>query len=157
MKPFLARCIISMLLLYIRMLSSLSFTFILRVSAAMSLSFPESDVPGQHRRAFNTNMQAPVPIVSINAFIRCLNQDSMTDFYVLPRFRKLSAPRIVTTPRPQLLWSTILLSDSQIRPRSAFPSNFSIICLLNSCFFPYFFSASWLLANGLENPILTPW
>ncbi len=44
-----------------------------------------SDEPGQHRRAFitNLNMQVPVPIVSINTFVWCLNQDSMTAFYVL--------------------------------------------------------------------------
>jgi hypothetical protein len=47
--------------------------------------FP-SDVPGQHRRAFITKMQVLVPIVSINAFCWCLDQDSMTDFYVLPLF-----------------------------------------------------------------------
>ncbi len=72
--------VLYMLLLHISMLS---FTFILRVAAAVP--FP-SDVPGQHRRAFVTNMQVPVLIVSINAFVWCWNQDSMTDFYVLPRF-----------------------------------------------------------------------
>jgi hypothetical protein len=72
--------VLSMLLLHISMLD---FTFILRVAAAMSLP---SDIPGQHRRAFITNMQVPIPIVSINAFVWCSYQDSITDFYVLPRF-----------------------------------------------------------------------
>jgi hypothetical protein len=59
-----------------------------------------SDVPEQHRRAFITNMQVPLPIVSINAFIRCLHQDSMTDFYVLPRFALLlRARRLVSDAR----------------------------------------------------------
>jgi hypothetical protein len=72
--------VLSMLFLHISMLS---FTFVMRVAAAVSLSV---HVPGQHRRAFITNMQVPVPIVSINAFVWCLNQDSMTDFYEMPRF-----------------------------------------------------------------------
>ncbi len=97
--------VLYMLLLHISMLS---FTFFLQVAAAVSLSVLPSDVPGQHRRAFVKNIQGPVPIISINAFVWCLNQDSMTDFYVLPRF----SPRTITTPRPQLSWSTILLSDS---------------------------------------------
>jgi hypothetical protein len=69
--------VLYMLLLHISMRS---FTFILRVASAVSLSVR------QHRRAFVTNMQVPVLIVSINAFVWCLNQDSVTDFYVLPRF-----------------------------------------------------------------------
>jgi hypothetical protein len=72
--------VLYMLLLHISMLS---FTFILRVAAAVSLSVRRTS---QHRRAFVTNMQVPVPIVSINAFVWCLNQDLVTDFYVLPRF-----------------------------------------------------------------------
>jgi hypothetical protein len=70
-------------------ISMLSFTFIMRLAAAV---FFLSDVPGQHRRAFVTNMKVPVPIVSINAFVWYLNQDSMTDFYVLPRFMKFPVP-----------------------------------------------------------------
>jgi hypothetical protein len=78
MKPFLARLI-----------CHTSFTCWCYILACSVLSlfcawllpcpFP-SDVPGQHRRAFVTNMQVPVLIVSINAFVRCLDQDSVTDF-----------------------------------------------------------------------------
>ena len=55
--------VLYMLLLHISMLS---FTFILRVAAAVSI---QSDVPGQHRLAFVTNMKVPVPIISIYAFV----------------------------------------------------------------------------------------
>jgi len=85
MKPFLARLI-----------CHTSFTcccYILACSVLplfcawlLPCPFP-SDVPGQHRRAFITNVQVPVPIISINAFCRYLDHDSMTDFYVLSRFR----------------------------------------------------------------------
>jgi hypothetical protein len=117
-----------MLLLHI---SILSFTFILRVASGSLLPCPfPSDIPGQHRRAFITNVQVPVPIVSIIAFCRCLDHDLMTDIYVLPRFSAAdrhhsSTAIIVVHP---------LLSNSQIRPRSAFPSIFSITCVLNSCY-----------------------
>ena len=71
--------------LYMQLLhiSMLSFTFF----CVWLLPCPlPSDVPGQYGRAFITNVQVPVPIVSINTFCRCLHHDSMTDFYVLPRF-----------------------------------------------------------------------
>ncbi len=59
---------------------------------AWLLSCPfQSDVPSQHRRAFITNMQVSVPIVSMNVFVWCLHQDSMTDFYVLPPWRFIAA------------------------------------------------------------------
>ncbi len=69
-----------MLLLHISMHS---FTYILRVAAAVSL-FVRRARPAS--TGIVTNMQGPVPIVLTNAFVWCLNQDSMTDFYVLPRF-----------------------------------------------------------------------
>jgi hypothetical protein len=72
--------VLYMLLLHISMRS---FTFF--CAWLLPCPFP-SDEPGQHRRAFVTNMQVPVPISSIKAFLWCLNQDSVTDFYVLPRF-----------------------------------------------------------------------
>jgi hypothetical protein len=51
-------------MLFLR-ISMLSYTFILRLASARSLQCPfPSDVPGQHRRAFVTNMQVPFPIVN---------------------------------------------------------------------------------------------
>ncbi len=84
MKPFLARLICHTSFpccCYILACSVLP----LFCAWLLPCPFP-SDVPGQHRRAFITNVQVPVLIVSINAFFWCLHQDSMTDFYVLPRF-----------------------------------------------------------------------
>jgi hypothetical protein len=43
----------------------LGFTFILRVAAAVSLSVRRTR---QYRQAFITNVQVPIPIVSINVF-----------------------------------------------------------------------------------------
>jgi hypothetical protein len=78
MKPFLARLVWHTLLqcCYYRFACSISSLF---CAWLLQCPFP-SDVPGQHRRAFITNVQVPVPIVSINAFCRCSHQDSMTDF-----------------------------------------------------------------------------
>jgi hypothetical protein len=86
MKPFLARLVWHTLLqcCYYRFTCLVSTLF---CAWLLQCPFP-SDVPGQHRWAFITNVQVPVPIVSINAFCRCLHQDSMTDFYVLPRFSR---------------------------------------------------------------------
>jgi hypothetical protein len=85
MKPFLARLICHTSFTtcdcYIFACSALPFFCVW----LLPCPFP-SDVPGQHRRSFVTNMQVPVLIVSINAFVWCLNQDSMTDFFMLPRF-----------------------------------------------------------------------
>jgi hypothetical protein len=72
--------VLYMLLLHISMRS---FTYILRVAAAVSL-FVRRTRPAS--TGIVTNVQGPVPIVLTNAFVWYLNQDSMTDFYVLPRF-----------------------------------------------------------------------
>jgi hypothetical protein len=66
--------------------------------------FP-SDAPSQHRRAFITYVQVEVQVVSINAFIGCSHQDSISDFYVLPR-KEMNATEaaILRTPSGPNFW-----------------------------------------------------
>ena len=155
MKPFLARLVCHALL------QCCYFIFACSVSPLfcewlLQCPFP-SVVPGQHQRAFITNVQVPVPIVSINAFCRCLHQDSMTYFYVLPSFsaadRHHSSTAIIVVHHFAFSFADPATFCLPIPFLYTFCFEFLlyfmiIVCLLGQC---------WLSANVLEIPILTPW